>query len=124
MKFFIQFILIALFTFVAQYFFPWWAVFIVAAFVGVIITNTGWQAFLAGFLGIGLLWFIQVSLIDATNQGLLSRQISELFQLPSSLTLRLITALIGGLCGGFGALTGKLLTDLFKKERRRSSVYW
>ena len=124
MKFFIQFILIALFTFVAQYFFPWWAVFIVAAFVGIIITNTGWQVFLAGFLGIGLLWFIQVSLIDATNQGLLSSQISELFQLPSSLTLRLITALIGGLCGGFGALTGKLLTDLFRPEKKRTSVYW
>jgi hypothetical protein len=35
----------------------------------------------------------------------------------------LITALVGGLCGGFGALTGKLLMDLFKKERERHTVY-
>jgi hypothetical protein len=35
----------------------------------------------------------------------------------------LVTALIGGVSGGFGALTGKVLGDLFKKKKESYSVY-
>jgi hypothetical protein len=35
----------------------------------------------------------------------------------------LVAALVGGLCGGFSALTGKFLADLLKKKKISHSVY-
>ena len=124
MKFISQIILIAILTFLGQYFIPWWGLFITAGIVGAIIPTKGLTTFLAGFIAIAGLWFVQVYLIDAANESLLSTKIAAIFTLSSPMQLMLVSALIGGICGGFAALTGKLFTGIFKKERKRHPVYW
>ena len=124
MKFIAQLILIVLFTFLGQYFLPWWGLFFTAGIVGAIIPIKGFPTFLAGFIAISGLWFGQIYLIDAANESLLSTKVAAIFTLSSPMQLMLISSLIGGICGGFAALTGKLFASIFKKERKRHPVYW
>lgn len=124
MKFIVQLILIALFTFLGQYILPWWGLFIIAGIVGAVIKNKGFSTFMAGFMAIAGLWFIQIYFIDTANESILSTKVAAIFTLSSSMQLILVTSLIGGICGGFAALTGKLFADIFKKKKKRYSVYW
>ncbi len=124
MKFIVQLILITLFTFLAQYFLPWWTLFFTAGIAGAIIKTKGLPTFLAGFMAIAGLWFIQIYFIDAANESLLSTKVAAIFTLNSAMQLMLISSLIGGICGGFAALTGKLFADIFKKKKRRYSAEW
>ena len=124
MKFIAQLILIVLFTFLGQYYLPWWGLFITAGLVGAIISTKGLPTFLAGFIAIAGLWFWQIYFIDAANESLLSTKVAAIFTLSTPMQLMLISSLIGGLCGGFAALTGKLFAGIFKKERKRHPVYW
>lgn len=119
MKLVFQIILIALFTYLGQFFLPWWGLFFTAGLVGMLIPNNGFQTFFAGFIAVAALWFMQVYIIDVANESILSTKIAAIFTLGSPLQLMLVTSLIGGVCGGFGALTGKLLVALFKKKRER-----
>ena len=107
MKFLIQIILVAILTYLGQLIGPWWMVFAAAGLAGILVRNKGVSVFFAGFLGVAILWFVQTLLIDRANESILSTRIAELFTLNSPMLLILITALIGGLCGGFGALTSE-----------------
>ena len=124
MKFIGQFILIALFTFLGQFFMPWWGLFFAAGIVGAFIQTKGFFTFLAGFIAIAGLWFMQIYLIDTANESLLSTKVAAIFTLNSPMQLMLVSSLVGGICGGFAALTGKLFASIFRKERKRHPVYW
>jgi hypothetical protein len=124
MKFFIQIILTILLTYILQLLLPWWIIFISAGIVGLVINGQGFSTFMAGFLGVGLLWLVQVYIIDQANGSLLSGKVAELFSLSSSLQLMLATALAGAICGGFGSLTGHFLGGLIRKGKRRGAVYY
>ena len=124
MKFIAQIILIVLFTFLGQYYLPWWSLFFTAGIVGAIISTKGLPTLLAGFIAIAGLWYGQIYFIDVANESLLSTKVAAIFTLSSPMQLMLISSLIGGICGGFAALTGKLFADLFKKKRKRHPVYW
>ena len=115
MKFFLQLILIMLVTYLLQMMLPWWIIFVSAGVVGLLVKGNAFSSFLAGFLGIGLLWFTQVNLIDQANDSVLSMKVAGLFSLSSSMQIILVTALVGAICGGFGALTGHFLGGVFKK---------
>lgn len=123
MKFLIQLLLVVLLTYLLQLFLPWWIIFVSAGTAGIIIGNKGFSAFAAGFLGVGLLWFAQAYFIDQANESILSAKVAELFTLSSSIQLILATALLGAICGGFGALTGYFLGGVFKKDKKQRSVY-
>ena len=123
MKLIIQIILISILAYLAQFIGLWWMVFLAAGIGGLAIKTKGFTAFLAGFLGIALLWYLQGLFIDMANEAILSTRISQLFNLNSSVLLLVITAVLGGLCGGFGALTGRMLGRLFVKKEERHTVY-
>jgi hypothetical protein len=123
MKFIIQFLLISLFTYLGQFFLPWWGLFVTTAAVSSLISTKGFTTFLAGFIGVAVLWFLQIYLIDSANDSLLSTKVAAIFSLSSPMQLMLVSSLIGGICGGFAALTGKLFADIFKKKRKTHSVY-
>jgi hypothetical protein len=106
MRLLVSILLIALFSFIAGMFLPWWSLAIIAFAVGLLVPQRLWKSFLAGFLGIFLLWLVLALWLDLGNEQLLSRKIAELMHLPSSFLLVLITALVGGLTGGFAALSG------------------
>jgi hypothetical protein len=109
MRLLLSILLIALLSFIAGMFLPWWSIALVAFLVGVLVPLRLWKSFLAGFLGIFLLWFVVALWLDLGNEQLLSQKIAELMHVPGSFLLVLITALVGGLVGGFASLSGSSL---------------
>ena len=110
MKIVVAIILIGLLSFVAGLYFPWWSIAIAAFITTLLIPLRAWTGFIAGFLGVFILWTILAWMIDVKNQHILSRKIAEVFSLGgSSFLLILVTAFIGALVGGFAAMTGAYL---------------
>jgi hypothetical protein len=89
---------------------PWWSIVIVAAIVGGIFNEHAGKSFLFGFIGVFLLWGIAAFQIDVGNESILSTRMAEIF----GANMIMATALLGGLVGGMGALTGTLGQRLFK----------
>lgn len=124
MKFVINIVLIALLTYLAQMLGPWWIIFVSAGLVGLLIQDKGFNTFAAGFIAVFVLWFLQSYLIDVANESILSSKIVELFPVVTTpIHLMLVTAFIGGLCGGFAALTGKLFGSIFQMKKVQHTVY-
>ncbi len=111
-KFIIKIVFTAVVAFLLQIYLPWWSVVIAGFAISFILSSGGMSSFFAGFLGVGLLWFTLALFIDNANDGILSNKVAQIFTLPNSFLLILITAIIGGLTAGFGALSGSYLRDL------------
>lgn len=95
---------------------PWWSIAILPFLLGIGLSlKTGQQA-LAGFLGIGLLWFILAMLAQAGNAHDLSAMIGREFGNVSGIVLVIITGVIGGLYGALAQLSGHFLGQLIKKK--------
>ena len=110
MKFIIAIFLIAVLSFVAGLYLPWWSIAIVSLFVILLMPMRSGKAFLSGFLGVFILWAWLAVWIDIKNEGILSEKIAALFPLGgSSILLILITGFVGAIVGGFGALSGSYL---------------
>lgn len=110
MRFILALLLTAVLSFLAGLRLEWWSIAIIAFLIALLIPQRIGYGFLSGFIGIFLLWAILASWIDIKNQSILSHKISELFKLGgSSILLILVTALIGGLVGGFAAMAGSSL---------------
>ena len=116
MKFLIQLIAIILAAFILELFMPWWCIAIAAFAAGYALKSKA--NFLAGLLGIALLWLIKAWLLDASASAPLAERVAAIFSLSKPL-LMLVTSLIGGLVGGFAAMTGASL----KTEKRSDSYY-
>lgn len=107
MKFVLTTLLTFLLSFIAGLYLPWWSVAIVAFLAALLLQPKIGLGFLAGFLGIFLLWATVAFWIDTNNESILSHKIALLFPLGgSSLLLILVTAFVGGLVGGFAAMAG------------------
>lgn len=89
---------------------PWWSIVIVTAIVGIAINEHAGRSFLIGFIGVFLLWGIAAFQIDVANESILSTRMEEIF----GANMIFVTALLGGLLGGMGALTGTLGLRVFK----------
>ncbi len=89
---------------------PWWSIVIVAAIVGGIFNEHAGKSFIFGFIGVFLLWGIAAFQMDAGNESILSTRMAKIF----GANMIMVTALLGGLLGGMGALTGTLGQRLFK----------
>lgn len=116
MRFLLSFLIIALLGYIAGEYLPWWSIAIVAFITAFAMGQKASRSFLAGFTGIFLLWTALALWIDARNEGLLSTKIATLFPLGGSgILLILVTALVGGLVGGFAALSGSSLRGLMRR---------
>jgi hypothetical protein len=119
MRFLVSLLLIALFTFIAGLFLPWWSIAIVAFLGGLLVPQSLGRSFLAGFFGVLLPWGILAALVDVSNNHVLSVKIARLFKLGDAwLLLIFITAFVGALVGGFAALSGASL-----RPARRTRTY-
>src|SRR5258706_16183662 len=102
MKFIVVLLLTALLGYTAPLYFTWWSFAITSFIIALFIHQRAFAAFLAGFLGMFLLWGIMVMIIDNANAHLLSQKIAQVLPLNgSSIILILITALIGVLVSSF-----------------------
>ena len=118
MKFLLATLLIGIISCIAGLYLPWWSIAIVCFLVTLLLVPHTGFAFLSGFTGIFLLWFVLAFWIDVSNKSILSQKIALIIPLGgSSILLILVTALIGGLVGGFAALAGSSLR-VGKRKRR------
>ncbi len=108
-KILLKIILTAVLAYLIQTILPWWSVVIASFSVSFIISTKGLSSFVGGFVGIGILWFALATIIDYQTDSILTDRVAGIFSLPTSQLLILSTSIIGGLAGGFGALTGSYL---------------
>ncbi len=95
--------------------FPWWSAALSAFVIGFVVFTKPGASFFSGFAGIALLWLF----MSFNTDGPLPGRVAEIFSLPNSALLVLVTAIIGGIAGGFGALTGCYLRNwILPRERQ------
>src|SRR5262245_25192290 len=110
MKFIVAIVFTALLAFAGGLWFGWWIIAIASFLIALLVYQRPGRAFLAGALGVFLLWGLMASWIDMKNESVLSRKIAELLPLGgNSFLLIIVTATIGAVVGGFGALSGSYL---------------
>lgn len=122
MKFFIKVVLIAALSFFLQQWLPWWIIALAAFLVAISIKSPGGLDFMAGFLGAGLLWVIVAWWVDRETNSLLTQKIADLFSVGKPYIIILITGLIGGLVGGFGALSGHFIRKVFNQHAKTNAI--
>jgi hypothetical protein len=118
MKFAISTLLSAMLAFALALYLPWWSIAVAAFIVAIAIPQRPLAAFLAGFVGLFLLWFILTLAINSYNANILAPKVSAIMGLgASSFMLVLITCILGALVGGLSALTGSLFLNVIFKDR-------
>jgi len=95
-------------------FFPWYSAAIAAFIAGYAIRSR--LSFLAGFSAIALLWLLKALVIDVTSSSDLASRVALIFPVQHKVFLYLFMAIIGGIVGGFGCMTGALA----QSENRKS----
>lgn len=106
---------ILLLSFICGYLFPWWVGCIMAFGAAIIFGKRSSWAFWCGFCGISLAWVALALLKSFPNDHMLATRVAHVFHLPNWWLLLAVTALIGGLAGGFSALSGWLVRRAFEK---------
>ena len=107
MKFIIQFVAIIFFSHLIAIFMPWYCIALSSFAMGYFLKSNA--NFLAGFLGIAVLWIFNAWLAESSSTVDLADRVATLFSLKHTELLYAVMAFIGGLVGGFAALTGSLL---------------
>ena len=117
MKFITAIILTALLAFISGLlsFSPWWGFAVTSVLVALLVHQKAGKAFLAGFLGLCLLWGGLAWWIDMKNNGVLSQKIASVLPLGgNSILLIVVTGVAGGLVAGFAAMSGSYLRSSAK----------
>jgi hypothetical protein len=117
MKFITAIILTALLAFISGLlsFSPWWGFAVTSLIVALLVHQKAGKAFLAGFLGLFLLWGGLAWWIDMKNNGVLSQKIASVLPLGgNSILLIVVTGIAGGLVAGFAAMSGSYLRSSAK----------
>lgn len=107
-------LLTAILALVLQLFLPWWIVSVAAGIIALFSNQTRLRSFLNGFTGIALLWLVWSGFIYFNGGDLLATKLSNLLSLPAGWASLIITAIVGGIVGGFGALTVSALKKIIK----------
>lgn len=115
MRFLLSTVIIALFTLAITWWMPWWAGAIVAALTCFALRPR--RPFWAGFLSIFLLWLVVGLVADAPNEHILSTRMAGVFKLPHWSLFLLVSALVGGLVGGFAGWSGAALARLVRQKK-------
>lgn len=116
MKFAAHIIAVIVISLMLQSFLPWWTMAVGAFATGLFFRQSGFMSFLAGLLGVGLLWFAMADYLHLSTDGILSEKIAAIFPTKTVGALLVVTGLIGGLVGGFASMTGGLI--VYRKKHR------
>ncbi len=109
MRFFKSFFVIFILSLLSGLVLPWWTVAIIAFIAGFYISPSATIAFFSSFFALFLLWSGYALILDVQNQSILSQKIAQLFSLPHSILLVMMSGLVAGLVAGFAGLTGYFL---------------
>ena len=110
MKFVLHLIVVLVLSWLLQLFLPWWTMAIGAFATGLAFQQSGFKSFVAGLLGVGLLWFAMAWYIDSSTGSILSSKVAAIFPTKTVGLLMLITAILGGLVGGLASMSGGLIS--------------
>ncbi|MCB0638100.1 MAG: hypothetical protein KDC54_15830 [Lewinella sp.] len=96
-------------------FLPWYAIAIAGFAAAIIFTpRSSWLAFVLPLLLGALVWGGYAYYLDQLNDSLLAIRLGETFGGISPLNLVQLTALLGGIYGGLGALTAFYLRQALR----------
>jgi hypothetical protein len=98
---------------------PWWIIAPLSAVAAFFLGQTAGSAYAIAFSAGALLWYGAAMLSNVPNAGLLATKVGQVFQGLKSWQLLVITGMLGGLLGGFGALTGVYFRGLFTPSKTR-----
>jgi hypothetical protein len=113
MKKILKVLLIIALTWVFSLFLPFWGAAL-AGFIGsLVIDTTNVASFFTGFVAVFLVWGLTAFFIDLDTQHIMSDRIGQLFGLTPPF-LVLVSAILGGITGGLGSLTGCTLKATLK----------
>ncbi len=114
----IRIILIGTITYFLSPYTVWWTGMGAAFLICCLLPSTLLSAFVAGFLGAGLVWLGQTWVLDEANASVFSNTIVQLFPpIEDAVLLVLLTGLVGGISGGLSGVTGASFRLLFKKNK-------
>lgn len=100
-------ILLIMLTWIGHLFLPWWYVSVLAfAYCAMVPYRLGIFAFLSAFTAVGVVWLVQVYLIDTGNESILSTRMASLMGFEKSTLIILFTSFIGALLGGLFGICG------------------
>lgn len=115
MKFFLSLILIALLSFAACLYLPWWSIAAVSFVVILFLPQHPGKAFLSGFLSLFLLWGAMAFWLSYNNSHNLAEKMSMVILTSRNASLLiLLTALTGAVTAGMAALCAGLI--MYTKE--------
>ncbi|MEM6735810.1 MAG: hypothetical protein AAGC64_03420 [Bacteroidota bacterium] len=120
MKLIIRIIAIGVLTYFLSSLSAWWISMVISFFVCFTFPSSGLNAFIAGFLGVGLTWMGYSWILDTQNELVFSSKIAAIMQVGDPLILVLAAGIIGGFVSGFSALTGTCFRKLFTKPKPKS----
>ena len=117
MKFATSIILSALLAFACGLYLPWWSIALATFTVSAALDQKPVASFLSGFIGVFVLWLMLTININSSNEAVLAPKISSIMGFGnSSFTLILITAVLGAIVSGLGALTGSLFIRMMRRK--------
>lgn len=108
---------------------PWWMIAIIAGGVAFVL-DIEMKSFWTGFTGVALLWGIMAFQMNGLNADLLANKVGEMLsgneyiaKIGGLNATRMIyvTAILGGIVGGFGAMTGSYARMMFYKKEVESA---
>lgn len=114
MRLFIAILLTALLAGIATWLLPWWMIAVSAFIVMLVMSLKPSSGFLAGFLGIALLWLTVIVIKDMSNAHILSGRMAILFGLPNANLFIVVNVFLGALVGGLAGWSGALTSKIFK----------
>ncbi len=115
LNYFIILIAAALLQFVA----PWWMIVVVPLVVHIWRPTSYGLSFLSGFMAIATTWLVYGWYQHDASAGMMTERIAQIFTLPNPFWLLAITVVVGGLVGGFAAMTGFSFKMLFIRSSNR-----
>jgi len=86
----------------------WWSVALSAFSTAFVVYKTARSAFWSGFITSTLLWTIMILVKTIPNDNLLAQKMAGLIHFSDWSLLLFLSAMLGGLVSGFGALSGYL----------------
>lgn len=110
-----NFSLTILFAIVFSIFLPWWSIMLASFISSLLISLKKIMVFLIPFFAVFIYWALYSYLLSSSNDFILAKKISELFNIGGSPYLLIIlSATIGGISSGTSALFANQIRINFK----------
>lgn len=117
------FLLIAIFSFLAQMILPWWSLAIVAFVLAFLLGKKSSKTFLSAFFGCGIVWLIMALYSHFAKGDLMTNRIASLLSLNGTVMLYVGSFLIAAVVGGLAALSGFYLREISKPKKLISGTW-